>query len=60
MERYLKALAGPNPREEGVDPAHLTQGLKSRIRVWTRVIAISAAIGFAIVFAYVSLVGVPA
>ncbi|MEM9028492.1 MAG: hypothetical protein AAGC70_08995 [Pseudomonadota bacterium] len=60
MERYINALVGPNPKEAGVDNRELTRDLTRRIRTWTRVIIVSAAIGFAIVGYYVATVGVPA
>lgn len=59
MERYIQALAGRNPKEAGVDPADLTRDLKGRIRVWTRVIGISALVGFAIVAYYIKTSGIP-
>ncbi len=58
--RYIKAFVGENPKDAGVDPATLTRDLTVRLKVWTRVIVISAVIGFAIVAAYLATVGVPA
>jgi len=57
--RIIKALVGENPKEAGIDPADLTRDLSLRLRVWTRVIIISAVIGFAIVATYLFTAGVP-
>jgi len=53
LDRYIKAFAGPNPKEAGVDPEDLKKGLQARMRKSTWIIAISGLIGFTIVALYV-------